>query len=235
MYTHTSRPALERLARPAGALYLAIAIAGGYSMGYLPAVLTVAGDASATADNLVSHPGMVRLGIAADMIVMMAELAATALLYLMFKPVNPTLSLIAALARISMAIIMGVNLALKLGALSLATGGGALAAFERAQLDALTLLFTQIHQSGVYIWGLFFGVHLLVLGWLVLKSHAFPRLLGILMMIGSLGYIFETLQALLMPDVPALIMGKNILLAIVVVAELSFALWLLIKGAKAPK
>ena len=78
MYTHTSRPALERLARPAGALYLAIAIAGGYSMGYLPAVLTVAGDASATAGNFVSHPSMVRLGIAADMIVMMAELAATA-------------------------------------------------------------------------------------------------------------------------------------------------------------
>lgn len=235
MYAEPQRPLLEQLARPAGALYLIIAVAGGYSMGYLPAVLNVTGDAAATAHNFVTHSGMVRLGIAGDMIVMIAELAATALLYMMFKQVNPTLSLIAALARISMAIVMGVNLALKLASLSLAKGGGAFAAFDRAQLDALSLLFNQIHQNGVYIWGLFFGIHLLILGWLVLKSGAFPRLLGVLMMIGSFGYIVETLQVFLFPDIPALVLGKNILLAIVVIAELSFALWLLIKGAAAPK
>lgn len=232
MSTQDFETSPENYARPTGILYLLIAVFGGYSMGYAPSVLVAANDAAQTTQNFALMTGTVRLSIIGDMFVFLAELGATAMLYLMFKPTNAALSLVAALARLTMTILMGVNLMLKLSTITLATGTGPLVAFDVAQRDALVMLLVQMHQDGVYIWGLFFGVHLVILGWLVIASRAFPRTLGILLMIGAFGYILEAVTVILIPGASALMMIKNVLLGVAVIGELSFAIWLLARGTR---
>lgn len=222
----------KSFARFAGLLYLIIAIAGGFSIGYMPSVVVIPGDAAATAESLLAHPGLFRLGIGADIIVFILEVVLTVMLFRLFKPVNALLSRIAAFSRMGMAVVMAVNL-LNLLMPSLLLGDAAyLEVFGLDQLQAMSLLFFEAHQFLIWIWGLFFGLHLFILGYLIFKSGYFPKLLGILSMVGSLGYTLESVYKMTLPEVPAVSIGINILLGIVVIGELGFTFWLLIKGMK---
>jgi hypothetical protein len=226
---HLSPTAYAKLA---GLLYLLIAISGGFSIGYMPSVIMVTGDAATTAQNIIENQGLFRLGIAGDIVVFLMEIILTVMLYRMFKPVNPTLSLIAGFSRLAMGIVMAINLFNYLIPMRLLGGSDYLNALEPNQLQSLALLFFDAHQDGIYIWGLFFALHLVILGYLIFKSDFFPKLIGLFMMIGSFGYGGESIAAFIYPDHEAISMLINVLLGIAVVGELSFTFWLLIKGIK---
>ncbi len=226
---HLSPTAYAKLA---GLLYLLIAISGGFSIGYMPSVIMVPGDAATTAQNIIENQGLFRLGIAGDIVVFLMEIILTVMLYRMFKPVNPTLSLIAGFSRLAMGIVMAINLFNYLIPMRLLGGSDYLNALEPNQLQSLALLFFDAHQDGIYIWGLFFALHLVILGYLIFKSDFFPKLIGLFMMIGSFGYGGESIAAFIYPGHEAISMLINVLLGIAVVGELSFTFWLLIKGIK---
>ncbi len=221
--------------RSAGLLYLLIAISGGFSMGYVPSIIIDSGDAAATAQNILNNPGLFRLAILGDIVVLLLEVVLTVMLYHLFKPINQTLSLVAAFSRLAMAMVMGVNLLNYLIPFQLLSGSEYFNVFDPAQVESLTLLFLEGHQYGVFIWGLFFGLHLIALGYLVFQSEYFPKVLGLLMMIGSFGYSFESISAITLSTNEALSMFINILLGIAVVGELSFTFWLLIKSIDVEK
>ena len=217
-------------ARIAGALYITIAVAGAFSIGYLPSVIIAPGDAAATVDNLLNNQGLFRLGILADVIVLLAEIALTAMLYVMFRSVSRTLSLVAAFARLAMILVMGTNLQLNLVPLLLLTGGGTADAFATQQAQAIVLLVFEIQALGVYVWGIFFSLHLFALGILMIRSGFFPRVLGAMIQVGSFAYLLDALTQITGTGgtvVSAIVIG---LLVIVTVAELTFAFWLLIRG-----
>ena len=99
-------------ARIAGAFYLTIAVCGGFSIGYVPSQIVMAGDASSTAANLIDQLGLFRLGVLADSAVILLEIAITVILYQMFRTTSPRLSLIAMVSRLGMIVVMGINLLL---------------------------------------------------------------------------------------------------------------------------
>lgn len=220
---------IKAYARFAGLFYLLIAIAGGFSIGYVPTVIIEPGDASVTAQNIADNLGLFRLGIVADIFVLMLEVALTVMLYRLFKPINRTVSLVAAFCRLAMSVVMGLNLLNYLIPLLLLSGSDYLSAFESDQLHALALLFLETHQYGVYIWGLFFGFHLIALGYLIFKSGYFPKVIGILMMIGSIGYASEALAAISFVENSLVSAVVITFLLVAVAGELSFTFWLLIK------
>src|SRR5215213_710416 len=215
-------------ARVAGLLLLIVAILGPFSVIYVPSTLIVPGDAPATADNIRASEGLFRLGIVSDSLIFLIEIVLTALLYVLLRPVSRTLSLVAAFARLAMTIVQGINLLPYFTALLLVSGAGYLTVFEPAQSDALALLFLNAHGYGIFIWQLFFGLHLFVLGYLIFKSGYFPRILGTLMVLGSLGYLVDGYGNILFPnnaEIFGVIVGVTS-----VFGELPFFLWLLIKG-----
>jgi len=161
-------------------------------------------------------------------VVFLTEIVLTVLLYVLLRPVSRTLALIAAFARLALAIIQGINLLPLFIALLLLSGAGYLTVFEPDQLDALVLLFLNAHGYGVFVWQLFFGFHLFVLGFLIFKSGYFPRILGILMVLGSLGYLLDSFGNILFPnyaEIFGVVVGVT-----AVIGEVLFFLWLLIKG-----
>ncbi len=225
-------PHTQIYARITGALYLIIAVAGGFAIAYVPAQLHIPGDPAATMLNIQNHRGLFNLGIAGDVVMLLAEVAATTMLYFMFRTVNPTLALMAAFARLSMAIVMGVMLMFHAGLLTLIDPDAALSSFSAAQRAELAGLMLHIHNSGVWVWQLFFALHLSILGLLVARSGRFPAILGYAMTVGAFGYLADSIVAFATPEAALLGQIRIGLLVIVTLAELGFALWLLILGPR---
>jgi Domain of unknown function (DUF4386) len=156
-----------------------------------------------------------------------------ALLYVLLKSVSETLSLVAALSRLSMAVVQGVNVLIGFAALLLLSGAGYLTVFVPEQLHALALLFLDLRNDGEFVWEAFFGIHLLVLGYLFVRSGYIPRILGVMVVIASSGYLIESFGNFLFPDYQAVF--EWIVIALAVVPEVSLALWLLIQGVEVPQ
>ncbi len=215
-------------ARVAGFLVILLVLLGPFSQLYVPSTLIVPGDATATADNIRASGWVLRLGIVSDSLIFLIEIGVTVLLYVLLRPVSRTLSLVAAFARLATAIIQGINLLTYFIALLILSGAGYLTVFEPAQSDALALLFLNAHQYVVYIWEIFLGLHLCVLSYLVFKSGYFPRILGVLLVLPSLGYLIHGYGSFLFPNYDKtfdLVVGVS-----AVIGELPFFLWLLIRG-----
>lgn len=230
--TALTHPQSKPHARLTGLMYLIIAVAGFFSILHVPSITMVAGDPAATAAAVAANHGLFNLGIIGEVAIILAELMATTMLYFMFKPVNPTLSLVAAFARLSMALVMAVMLFFSAMALDLLAGTSTFGAFSAEQREQLAYLMFNAHDFGVVIWQIFFTVHLFILGCLVQHSGAYPRLLAYGLKIGAAGYIFDSAHKFMFPGSEALGVTTGVLLSIVTIAEIGFALWLLIKGPK---
>lgn len=226
---------LRTLARIAGVGYLVIFFTGIYANFFVLEALTVPGDPAATFANLQTGHMDFRLGMLAFVVMVLFDLLLAWALYLLFKPVSPVLSLLAAWFRLVNAAIFSLALYHLFAVISLLNPGGlgeALGAGEAAIRAAFALEgFNQTWLVGL----IFFGLHLGLLGYMAVKSAAVPRVLGGLLMLAGLGYLVDSFANILLPDYAD---HKELFLMIValpgVVGEFSFSIWLLAKGVKVP-
>jgi hypothetical protein len=223
---------IRKIARIAGVLYLLTTVLSIPVHFVIPAQLYVAGDAAATAGKFLASAGLFRMEIAAELVLLLSEIALTVLLYVLLKPVSKTLSLIAAASRLAMTMIHGANLLTHIIALLLFGGAGYLTEFEPAQLNALGMVFLDAYDYGFTIGIVFLFLHALILGYLIFKSGYFPRVLGILFIIASLGYLIDSFSHVLIANYKT---GPVYLALPIAIAEIAFPLWLLIKGVNAEK
>lgn len=231
MSNHPRTTSPVALARMTGILYLIIIICAGFSQGVVRSSLVIPGDAASTAANILASEGLYRLGFVTDLIAFLSDLAVSVLLYILLRPVNKTLSLIAASFRLlAHPAIASVNLLNHYLALHLLGGESYLGVFSPDQLYALVLLFLDTHTTGYLIGGAFFGVSLLLHSYLVAGSGYFPRVFGILLAIAGVGYMFESFGTFLLPAYAEIFTW--IVAVTAVLGEVSFTGWLLIKGLK---
>jgi hypothetical protein len=216
--------------RTAGVIYLAIAAVAGFSIAYVPSVIVAAGDPAATAANLLSNQGLFRLGILGDVVLMLLEIVLSAMLFVLFRNTSPTVSLIAMVSRLLMVVVMAVNVVIGIMPFVLLSVPGQLGAFTPAQVQAAAFALIEARGYGVYVWDIFFGLSVLLLGWLSFRSGFLPKLLGIVLMIGSAGYFLEGLRHLTFVDSPVLAIVVPALIGVAALGELVFAFWLVIKN-----
>lgn len=218
-----------RLARTIGVLYLLLFVVGPFAFLIGKAEMLVPGDAVATAANIVGSETTFRFGMTAEAIVFLVEVVASAMLYVLFRPVSRHWSLASSLARFGQAGIEAANLLT--GALVLSVLGGAAVAFDAAQQNGLMLLFMEANAFMVHVWGLFFGLHLAILGWLVVRSGFMPRLIGWLLAAASVGYLADSFGAIVAPGSADLL--ATVVLVLSIPGELAFTVWLVWKGVDA--
>jgi hypothetical protein len=212
-------------ARLAGLLYLVPMFLGPFSMMYVPSKIGVAGDAAATAANLLASESLFRLGLVSDAAIVLSELALTAVLYFLLRPAGRTLALTATFARLGMTVLQAANLVPQLAAITLLSSTPS----PSPLATELAMILLQVHGLGVHVWELLFALHCLLVGVLVFRSGFLPRVFGVLMGLASCGYALNGFGNLLAPGsgpVFAAIAGLT-----AVLGEVPFVLWLLIKGA----
>lgn len=217
--THSS---INRTARLAGGLYLAMMPFGFFGIMYVPTLLVVPGDPAATADNITASEWLFRSGIVSHLITAVLFVLVVLLLYRLLEPVNrhhAVLMAVFALLGVPIAMLNEVH---HLAVLQVLTGP-AEGAFSSAQIHTQVASLLGMRASGILLTQIFWGLWLLPLGWLVFRSGFLPRLLGILLVIAGLGYVFDSGTQVLAP-------GFATVSHVTFVGELLIALWLLIKG-----
>jgi hypothetical protein len=148
----------------------------------------------------------------------------TALLYELFKPVNKSLSLVAAFFSLTACVAQAMSSLFHLAPLFLLGGAPYLKAFTVEQLQALALLFLKLRAAAYHNIGLvFFGLYLLLAGILILKSTFLPRVLGVLMVLAGLSYV-------LFLSPPLVRSLQSYILIFPGVGQISLTLWLLVRG-----
>jgi Domain of unknown function (DUF4386) len=218
-----------RLARVAGLLYLIVAVCGGFSELYVRSSVMVPGDAAATAAKVSASATLFRVGFVTDLVSITCFLLLALTLYALLSHVSHQIALsMMVIVAVSVA-IMSLNMLNHLGALLVATDSASSAGLGAASSDTLVLLLLDLHRHGYLIAEIFFGLWLLPLGYLVFTSGFFPRALGVLLIIGGLGYLADLVATLLTPNFEWSL--SPYVLAPAVLAEVWFIGWLLVKGA----
>jgi hypothetical protein len=186
--------------------------------------LVVQNDAAKTVNNIVASEGLFRIGICGFLIVVILDIIVAWALYVFLKPVNKSLSLLTAWIRIVYATILAVVLIHLLNVLQLLHGADYLAAFTTNQIQAQVMLSLNTFNIG---WGcglIIFGFHLLLLGYLIFKAGYMRKILGILIILASLGYLIDGCGKILSADYNANISMFTF------IGEVILIFWLLIKG-----
>ena len=225
-----SATSVQTYARVAGVLLLVSLVAGGFGESYAPSTLIVPGNASATAHNLLASDLLFRLGFLAYLTEAVCDVALAWLLYVLLRPVHANLAFLAVLFRI-MATATFAFAELFYFVPSLLLGGDAyLKTFSPDQLNTLALLSFNVSGAGGYLFLLFYGIALMILGYLMVRSGYLPRVLGALLALGGLGFVTRNVWQVLAPASASFLLLLPTLLAMLVLG-----LWLLVRGVDVVK
>jgi hypothetical protein len=189
----------------------------------------VHGNATATAANVLTHDTLFRFGIVAGLFGQVLFICLSVALYRLLSDVNKTWARLMVGFVLVAAAVGFVNELNNLGALILFRGGEFLTVLDKAQLDALGMLFVRLHGQGNLVAEIFWGLWLFPFGLLVFRSGFLPRFIGVCLMINCFGYLVLSMTALFCPAYNDTVF---LFLQPVLFGELAIMLWLLIKGAK---
>jgi hypothetical protein len=236
MSSHIAEVSPRQAARIAGSAYLILSLLALFANFFVLDRLTVPGDAAATVGNLAESEALFRGGIVALIAVFVADAVVAWALYIFFRRVNRDLSLLTAWFRLLYTAMSGIAL-LNLALVVLLIGrADAPTALETGQRNAQAMLFLDGYQYGWAIALVCFGIHLLLLGFMVFRSDAAPSLIGILLALAGLGYLANSLARFLLIDYQDHSDLLLLLLAVPAIAgELSLTGWLLLRAGRAPR
>ena len=209
-------------ARLIGVLFLMTMVGGGFAQGFVGGKL-ISGSVSATATSIMAHDGLYRLAFAVYLVEMACQIAMTVLFYELLKPVSRTASALAAVFGLVGCTIKTLARLFFFSPLLILGGADYLSIFDPKQLQAVAFLSLRMDYTVETIAMVFFGLATLMKGWLVFRSTFLPRALGLVSVIGGLGwmiYLYEPLAHRL----------QGYIVGIGVLGALATVLWLLVKG-----
>ena len=209
-------------------LYLIIIVFGIFGEMFVRGKLIVWGDPIATAEKILASESLWRFSVAAELFYLLCAVVLAGIFYVLLRPVNRDLALLAVFFNLVAIAIEATGRLHLISALTVLRGAERLAAFEPHQAYTLAYFSLQSHGRSFSIGLLFFGCVCVILGYLIARSGYLPKLLGVLMLIAGLGYLLDGFALILSPAFHAVIYPASLLPAFV--AELSFCLWLVVKG-----
>jgi hypothetical protein len=228
MTNHIADVSQRKAAIVAGSGLLIMTIFAIFANFFVLESFIVQGDATETVNNIIVNEGLFRTGICSLLIVAILDVVVAWALYVFLKPINKSLSLLAAWFRLVYAAIFGISLHNLFSVLLLLGNADYYKVFETDQLHAQAMLSLRAFSDGWDIGIVFFGLHLALLGYLVFKSGYIPRILGVLLVIAGLGYLIDSFVVFLIPN-------QEVTIAMFTfIGELLFMFWLLLQGGKHP-
>ncbi len=222
---------LSKYARIGGVLYLLIIVLGALGQIVIRgSVITM--NAATTYQNLVASNTLWRIGIIGDIMMHILDIPLMIILFLLLKNVNKYLALLGVLFNVIQTAVLVVNKMSLIVATVLINNPSYTKAFDADQIHAQVYLLTDVHDYGFGLGLIFFGFACLTYGYLIFKSNYFPNVLGVLMGNAGLCYLINSLVLILAPQY-----SEDVFLVLLfsLIGELSFSLWLLVKGVKTTK
>ena len=226
-----ARSSVQTYARMAGLLLLVSIVAGGFGEGYAPGLLIHGDDAAATVAALKAQEPLFRLSFAAYLVEAACDITIALIFYILLSPVSRGLALLSAFfGIISTATYAFCQLFYFALPHLLVSDADYLTTFTPAQIAALTLLSMKFFSYGAGLFLAFYGLGWIIRGWLMIRSGYLPSLLGVLMIIGGLGFVARTLTGVLAPH-----LASPIMLFLMAPGGVLLSLWLMVRGVNQAK
>lgn len=228
MAQNTLSAAPQVYARTAGALYLVVIICGFFAEAFVRGALIVPGDAAASAHRILASPTFWNVGVAANLIVVLCAIPLLWIEYHLLRPVNRQLMLLAVFFNLVSFSSETASKLFLLLVLPILGDADYLKAFDQHQLQVLANIALKSHDVAFNIALVLFAFVCFVNGFLIFKSGYLPKLVGVLMQLAGASYLIGCFAALCAPRFATEI--SPIIFLPALIGELSFCLWLLIKG-----
>jgi hypothetical protein len=220
----------KQLARIAGVFYLLVGIFGGFAEGFVDPKLYVAGNAAATAGNVVANADLARMGVVAHLVDGVFFALTAMVLYVLLHHVQKSA---ARLMVLFVALAVGMiclNAVFLFEGMQVASDRSYAAALGAAGSSALVMVLLDIQHYGTLAAQVFFGLWLAPLGYLAYRSGLFPKALGVVLVLATVSYLADSLTAFLLPNVELRI--KPLLVIAPLVGEIWMVVYLLAKGVR---
>ena len=216
---------VQTYARIAGVLLLVSMLAGGFGEMYAPSRIIASGDAALTAEHLRNFDFLFRLGFASYLIEALCDIAIAWILYVLLRPVQRDLALLSAFfGLVSTAVFACAELFYFASSLVL-RDAAYLKSFSPDQRNTLALLSLKTYGLGAGAFMVFYGVASLIRGYLIFRSGYLPKFLGVLLMLGGLGFVTGNYLLVLAPQYSSALLYVPVMLAVA-----SLTVWFLVKG-----
>jgi hypothetical protein len=219
------RATIQRWARTAAILMLVSMVAGSIGEAWIPSKILVSGDAAATARNIRDLNVLFRIGFATYMVEALCDITLALIFYVLLRPVQRDLALLAAFVGLVGTTLFAVAEMFYFAPTLLMGSGAYLKAFTPEQLDALTQLSLRFYSLGGMLFTAFYGTVWLIRSYLIYRSGYLPRILGVLMALGGLGFVLRNIALVLAPAYVS-----DVFLMLMAPGGLALAVWLLVKG-----
>ena len=219
------RESIQTYARLAGVLGLISIVAGAFGEAYVPSVMFVSGDATATAQRILGQEGLFRWGFAGYLVEAVCDATLTMAFWVLVRPVHRNLAMLMVVFRIISTCGFGASEVLYFGALPTLRAAPLLAALQPDQVNALAYVLLRIASFGGALFSTFYGFANIVFGWLLYRSGYIPRVFGVGMIVTGIAFAVHTFLLILAPA-----HASGLLLATAAVVFIPFILWLLVKG-----
>ena len=189
--------------------------------------LIVPDNTAKTFSNITSSEVSFRIAILLFFIVAVLDIIVAWTLFIFLKPVNNSLSLLAAWFRVVYAVLLAVALFYLINVLQLMNVAEYLSSLETNQLQIQVMISIKSFLANWEFGLIFFGIHLTLLGYLIFKAGYMRKLLGILIVIAGIGYLIDGFGKIISSD-------YSISIAIFTfIGEIILIFWLLISGHRA--
>ncbi len=222
-------PSLQKNARVAGWLYFVITVLGVMNLIYIPGKLIVRGNAAATAQKILASESLFRFSIASSLVSVVVFLFLVLALYRLFEEVDQPLAalmVILVLVQVPIGFVDAVN---QLAVLLLLHGADYLSVFDQPHREALAMLFLNLSGQMTIVSEILWGLWLFPLGQLTFRSGYLPRFLGVWLIINGLAYVATSFIGMMAPQHMDFVSKITFPLLL---GELAFMLWLVIRGAR---
>lgn len=211
------------IGRIAGVCQLAEAVTATFGQVIILGRMIVAGNAAATAANLLGHERLVWAGFASSLLAAVFHVAWAFLMYDLLKPVRRRLAQLALLVMLMGSVMLAVTALLYIAPLLVLQGGGSLSALTTGQLQSLASAFLKLNAYAFDIHTVYFGFWCVLTGFLIFKSTFLPRILGLLLVLSGLGWLLYLVPPFAVSIFP-------VIAALSAVGEIPLELWLIVKS-----
>lgn len=225
----TDLPMLKKTARVAGLWYVLCAIIAPIALLYIPGKLIVKGDATETAHRILASEMLFRIGIASYLVGTVLGIFVVLALYRLFKGVNQQQALLMVIFSLVQVPITFINELNQFAALALIRGGNFMSVLDKPQRDSLAMLCLHLYEQGYVVAEIFWGLWLLPMGLLVIRSGFIPRILGWWLLGNGFAYLLLSFTGMLWPQYQPTVwkFGQPFFFG-----EVAFMLWLVIVGVR---
>ena len=200
-----------------------------YSYGYVHGSLVIPGNAMETLNNLVAHKGLFLSGIVGWGLIVVTDLLVTWALYSFLKDINRKGALLGGIFRLVYTVILAVAVANLFGAYQLIGDIAKATTSVANDVMASVLAFENIWSFGLIV----FGVHLVMIGYVAYQSKFIPKILSVLLIFAGISYVLVHILHGVAPQLDSFTDTLEMILSFpMMVGELGFGVWLLIKGRK---